>query len=312
RSAYVAYSPDVGFPGAAEVIGCFAELAVREGVQRLVLLSGRGEPGALRTEEALFAAGAPAASVVRASFFAQNFSEGFFAGMVRSGTVAFPAEGVAEPFIDVEDIAEVAVEALTGDPGRHAGRVHEVTGPRALTFPEAVAEVAAAIGRELDYVPLTFERFRAGMVGQGVPPEAAAQLTELFGEILDGRNSAVADGVPAALGRKATDFSEYAERTAATGVWDASWPPAGPGPPAVKPAALSPIAGCPCFSAGLGGIGRPMPPRPAKGGRCRGPAGTRGPRPRGNRRPAGRTGSSPAYPTASEPEAGGPGRGSGG
>jgi len=222
RSAYVAYSPDVGFPGAAEVIGSFAELAVREGVQRLVLLSGRGEPGALRTEEALFAAGAPAASVVRASFFAQNFSEGFFAGMVRSGTVAFPAEGVAEPFIDVEDIAEVAVEALTGDPGRHAGRVHEVTGPRALTFPEAVAEVAAATGRELDYVPLTFERFRAGMVGQGVPPEAAAQLTELFGEILDGRNSAVADGVPAALGRKATDFSEYAERTAATGVWDAS------------------------------------------------------------------------------------------
>src|SRR5690606_11542036 len=157
-SAYVAYSPDVGFPDAAEVIGSFAELAVREGVQRLVLLSGRREPGALRSEEALFPAGAAAASVVlasfstpkfSASFFAQNFSEGFFAGMVRSGTVAFPAEGVAEPFIDVEDIAEVAVEALIGDPGRHAGRVHEVTGPRALTFPEAVEEVAAATGREL-------------------------------------------------------------------------------------------------------------------------------------------------------------------
>ncbi|WP_017591627.1 NmrA family NAD(P)-binding protein [Nocardiopsis potens] len=219
RSAYVAYSPDVGFPGASEAVGAFAELAVREGVQRLVLLSGRGEPGARRSEEALFAAGAPAASVVRASFFAQNFSEGFFADMVRSGAVAFPAEGVPEPFIDAGDIADVAVEALTGDPARHAGRVHEVTGPRALTFPEAVAEVSAAVGREIAYVPLAFEAFRDGMVGQGAPPEFAARLTELFGEILDGRNSAATGGVRDVLGREAADFSEYAKRTAATGVW---------------------------------------------------------------------------------------------
>ncbi|MFW5418114.1 NmrA family transcriptional regulator [Nocardiopsis sp. CNT-189] len=222
RSAYVAYSPDVGFPGASEAVGAFAELAVREGVRRLVLLSGRGEPGARRSEEALFAAGAPAASVVRASFFAQNFSEGFFAGMIRSGTVVFPAEGVAEPFIDAVDIADVAVEALTGDPGRHAGRVHEVTGPRALTFPEAVGEISAAAGREIAYVPLSFEAFRGGMVEQGAPPEFAARLTELFGEILDGRNSAAADGVRTALGREATAFSEYAKRTAATGVWNPS------------------------------------------------------------------------------------------
>ena len=215
-AVYIAYSPDVGFPGAAETIEEFARTAVSLGVERLVLLSGRGEAGARRSERAVQDAGA-AWTVVRSSFFAQNFSEDFLADAVRGGVLAFPAGEVVEPFIDAEDIADVATAALTED--GHAGQVYEVTGPRLLTFADATAEIAAAARREIDYLPITGEDFRAGMLADGVPAEFAAQLTGLFTEVLDGRNAHLSDGVQRALGRQPRDFTDYARDAAATGVW---------------------------------------------------------------------------------------------
>jgi uncharacterized protein YbjT (DUF2867 family) len=125
---------------------------------------------------------------------------------------------VAEPFIDIEDIADVAVAALTED--GHAGRVYEVTGPRLLTFAEAVAEIAAAIGREIRYVPVTGDEFAAGMIAQGVPRDFAMALTQLFEGVLDGRNSSLTNGVDAAIGRAPNDFAAYAKAAAAERVWD--------------------------------------------------------------------------------------------
>ena len=215
-SVYVAYSPDAGFPGAAEAIGALGELAVESGARRVVLLTGRGEAGALRSEEAVQNSGAEW-TIVRSSFFAQNFSEDFLADAVRSGVVAFPAGEVAEPFIDVQDIADVAVAALTQD--GHAGRVYEVTGPRLLTFADAVGEIAAATGREIRYLPITAEQFATGMIEQGVPRDFAVALAELMETVLDGRNSSVTDGVQAAIGRAPTDFAEYATQAASGHAW---------------------------------------------------------------------------------------------
>jgi uncharacterized protein YbjT (DUF2867 family) len=215
-SVYVAYSPDAGFPGAAESIGSLANLAVESGARRVVLLTGRGEAGARRSEEAVQNSSAEW-TIVRSSFFAQNFSEDFLTEAVRSGVVAFPAGLVAEPFIDVQDIADVAVAALTQD--GHAGRVYEVTGPRLLTFADAVAEITAATGREICYVPITVEQFATGMIEQGVPRDFAVALAELMEPVLDGRNSSVTDGVQAAIGRAPTDFAEYATRAAAGHAW---------------------------------------------------------------------------------------------
>ncbi|SCL14342.1 Uncharacterized conserved protein YbjT, contains NAD(P)-binding and DUF2867 domains [Micromonospora nigra] len=211
-AAYISYFPDLGFPGAADAVGGFAKLAVSKGVQRLVLLSGRGEQQARISEEAVQETGA-AVTVVRASWFNQNFSEDILLEPVLAGEIALPAGGSAEPFVDADDIADVAVAALTED--RHAGEVYELTGPRLLTFDDVAAEISRATGREVRYLPVTAEQYAAVLRENDLP----AEYVELFTVILDGRNAHLTDGVQRALGREPRDFREFARDTAATGVW---------------------------------------------------------------------------------------------
>ncbi len=217
-SAYVAHYWDA-LPGAAETLGAFADLAVESGVRRLVLLSGRGEDEAERAERAVRASGAEL-TVLRSTWFAQNFSEDYWQEQLQAGELALPAGEVPEPFVDADDIADVAVAALTDD--RHIGEVYELTGPRPLTFAEAVDEIAEATGRDIRYMPISIEDFAAAAGEQGVPSEVVEMLTFIFAEVLDGRNAHLADGVQRALGREPRDFGDYARDAAATGVWNAS------------------------------------------------------------------------------------------
>jgi uncharacterized protein YbjT (DUF2867 family) len=217
-SAYVTHYWDA-IPGAAETLGSFADLAVGSGVPRLVLLSGRGEDEAERAERAVRDSGAEL-TVLRSTWFAQNFSENDWREQVQAGELALPAGGTPEPFVDADDIADVVVAALTDD--RHVGEVYELTGPRLLTFAEAVDEIARAVGREIRYVPISIEDFAAAAAEQGVPSEVVEMLTFIFGEVLDGRNAHLADGVRRALGREPRDFSDYARDAAATGIWNSS------------------------------------------------------------------------------------------
>jgi uncharacterized protein YbjT (DUF2867 family) len=216
-SVYVTYQPDLAVPGAADAVRSFADLAVESGVRRLVLLSGRGEDGAERGEEAVRESGAEW-TILRSSYFDQNFSESFFLGPVLGGELALPAGDVAEPFVDAEDIADVAVAALTQD--GHAGELYELTGPRLLTFREAVDEISRATGREVRYVPVSTEEFAAGLEREGIPAEVVELMAYIFTEVLDGRNAHLTDGVRRALGRGPGDFTDYARQAAATGVWD--------------------------------------------------------------------------------------------
>jgi uncharacterized protein YbjT (DUF2867 family) len=215
-SAYVSHYWDA-VPGAAETLGLFADLAVASGVRRLVLLSGRGEEEAERAQRPVRESGAEL-TVLRSTWFAQNFSEDYWREQVQAGEVALPAATTPEPFVDANDIADVAVAALTDD--RHVGEAYELTGPRLLTFAEAVDEIAQATGREIRYVPISIEDFAAAAAEQGVPGEVVELLTRLFGEVLDGRNAHVTDGVRRALGREPRDFSDYARDAAATGIWN--------------------------------------------------------------------------------------------
>jgi uncharacterized protein YbjT (DUF2867 family) len=127
---------------------------------------------------------------------------------------------VPEPFVDADDIADVAVAALTEE--GHVGQLYELTGPRLLTFAEAVEEIANAVGREISFVPISVEDFSAAAAEQGVPGEVIDLLTYLFSEVLDGRNAHVTGGVQRALGREPRDFADYARDAAATGVWSAA------------------------------------------------------------------------------------------
>ncbi len=215
-AAYITYAPDLAIPGAAEAIHSFVEEAAKQGVQRLVLLSGRGEEEAQRCERIVQDAGAEW-TIVRASWFNQNFSEGEFLGMVLDGAITLPAAEIPEPFVDVNDIADVVTAALTED--GHSGEIYEVTGPRMLTFTEVAKEISRAAGREVQFVQIPKEAFADAIAESGAPEEIAWLLNYLFDTVLDGRNAYVCDGVQRALGREPTDFADYAHQIAASGVW---------------------------------------------------------------------------------------------
>ncbi|MFC4377628.1 NAD(P)H-binding protein [Nocardia halotolerans] len=215
-SVYLAFQPDLAVPGAPDVIRAFTAAARSAGVGSVVLLSGRGEPEALECEQVVRDSGLRW-TVVRCAFFAHNFNEGAFLDDVLAGAVALPNGDVPEPFVHVDDIAEVAFAALTD--ARHAGQVYELTGPRALTFAEAVAEIADATGRRITFHPVTRPEFVATLTEYQVPGEVISLLDYLFGTILDGRNTPTADGVHRALNRPPRDFTTYTKETAATGVW---------------------------------------------------------------------------------------------
>ncbi|MER5573510.1 NmrA family NAD(P)-binding protein [Streptomyces massasporeus] len=219
-AAYLAHPSDVGAPGAAEAVGALAREAVGLGVRRLVLLSARGEDQALPTEEALHASGADW-TVVRAAWFAQNFSEGPLVAELReSGELVFPADEVREPFLDVRDIADVVVAALTsGD--RYVGRTLTLSGARLLTFGEAVAEIAGATGRPLTYRAVSTRDYGEALVGFGVPREEVAGMTAIFDTLLDGRNAHLSDGVREVLGRAPRNFGDFVREEAAAGTWKA-------------------------------------------------------------------------------------------
>lgn len=216
-SVYVSFQPDLAVPGAVETIQQFSKTAVKNGVRKLVLLSGRGEVEAQQCEEAVMNAGSDW-TIVRASWFNQNFSEGDFLAPILAGYVALPAGDVGEPFVDANDIADVAVAALTEE--GHHGEVYEVTGPRLWTFKEAIQEIAKTTGRPILFEQVPMEAYASMLIQFGVPKEVISLVTYLFTEVLDGRNASLTNGVERALGRKPIDFKEYVRRTAATGVWN--------------------------------------------------------------------------------------------
>lgn len=205
RAAYVTYYPDLALPGAAARVQRFATAAVRNGVEQLVLLTGRGEPHVLPAERAVIESGARY-TLLRCAFFAQNFSEGAFAPV--GDELVFPAVAATEPFVDADDIADVAVEALTSE--RHDGRIYELTGPRLMSFADVARELSRALGRDIRYVPVSFEAYAEGLAPY-LPPEQVKFFIELFQGLFDGHNAYLSDDVEHVLGRKARDFASYAD-----------------------------------------------------------------------------------------------------
>ena len=217
KAIYITYYPDLAAPGALETIRLFTDVAVAAGVRRLVLLSGRGEPEAQRCEQVIRLSGVEW-TLLRASWFSQNFSESYLLDPILAGEVALPAGDVGEPFVDADDIADVAVAALTED--THLGRLYELTGPRLWTFAEATAAIARATRRPVRYVQVSNEEFVSGLRRADVPPAIVGLLAYLFGEVLDGRNARLTSGVADALSRPPRDFADYVRDTAKSGVWN--------------------------------------------------------------------------------------------
>ncbi|WP_319456620.1 MULTISPECIES: NAD(P)H-binding protein [unclassified Mycobacterium] len=217
---YLTYYPDLAVPGSVDAVRALTGMAKEAGVSRLVLLSGRNEVEAERAEDVVKASGLRW-TIVRCAFFAQNFSEGAWLDEVLAGSVALPVRDVQEPFVDADDIADVVVAALTED--RHVGQLYELTGPRLLSFGEAVAEVAAAAGRDVQFVSVSIDDYVSMLAEYGMPKDFIWLLNHLFTEVL-GSKAQLADGVQRALGREPKDFAQYVRQTAATGVWGPTSP----------------------------------------------------------------------------------------
>lgn len=214
-AAYVTYFPDLAFPGGVEKVGALAAQAKDLGVERLVLLSGRGEHHAKLGEEAVREAG-PDVTIVRSTWFAQNFSEGYLRDPILAGILPMPGGAIKDPIIDIDDVADVVVAALTEE--GHAGEIYEVTGPRLMGWADMAEELSRAIGRPIQHVPIRFEDFHAN-VAQSGGDFVADVFTAIARETLDGRNENVCDGVERALGRPPRDFAEFATTAAKAGAW---------------------------------------------------------------------------------------------
>lgn len=216
--AYVTYFPDLAFPGAVEKVEALCKVALEAGLQHVVLLSGRGEHHARLGEEVVRASGIDF-TLVRSAWFAQNYSEGYLRDPILSGVLPMPGGDTKEPIIDIDDIADVVVAALTEE--GHVGKLYEVTGPRLMSFAEMADVLSTAIGRPVQHVPITFEDFHANVAAAG-GDFVADVFTAIARETLDGRNAKVCDGVMRALGRPPRDFADYAATAARSGAWSSA------------------------------------------------------------------------------------------
>lgn len=216
--AYIVYYPDLAVPGAKEAIKALTEAALKEGLEKVVLLSGKGEAEAEACEEIVANSGLNY-TLVRASWFNQNFSEGAFLDFVLAGEVALPMPAAEIPFVDVNDIAEVVTKVLVDD--YYNGETLTVTGPEKLTFKQVVKIVEQGLGKDIRYVPISIAQFKEGMKQAGLPDSYVWLFGYLFKEVLGNPdNQQVSYDVERVLGRKATSFEEYVEKTVLSGVWN--------------------------------------------------------------------------------------------
>ena len=216
KALYVTYHPDLSVPGASDHIRALLAIAETQGVERIVLLSGRGEEEAQLCERLVLHASIPA-TIVRCGWFNQNFSESFFRDLLLSGTLAVPNAHVGEGYVDADDIADVVTTALIED--GHEGQIYQLTGPELLTFRDVASIFHDVTGRELNVVDVSREEFVDGLEAAQLP-EGMVQLVDyLFNEVLDGRNASLGDGVQRALGRPPRDFRSFLQKAHLSGAF---------------------------------------------------------------------------------------------
>lgn len=218
-TVYITFQPDLAIPSAPSIIQSFTSLASSHGVRKMVLLSGRGEAEAQRCED-IVKATASSWTIIRASWFNQNFSEGFFLNDILAGRIVLPRVASPEPFVDADDIADVVVKCLLDD--KHNTKTYELTGPELLTFEQAIHHVASASANRLEYEEMPMDAYEEMMRSYHVPEDQLWLIRYLFTEVLDGRNASITNDVELVLGRKARSFSQFAAESASLGIWSAA------------------------------------------------------------------------------------------
>jgi len=215
---YVTYQPDLAVPGAKEAISELVKVSKKAGVSKMVLLSGKGEREAELCEDIVINSGIDY-TIIRASWFNQNFSENFLLEPILDGVVALPQAHVKIPFVDAEDIADVAVKVLNDN--SYNGKIFELTGSETLTFKEAIAVIAKATNRSISFIPLSLEAYGTAMKDMQLPEDFIWLINYLFDVVLGNpNNSIITEDINLLLGRAPKTFRDFAEESAALGIWN--------------------------------------------------------------------------------------------
>ncbi|MES2560396.1 MAG: NmrA family NAD(P)-binding protein [Bacteroidota bacterium] len=215
-TVYITFYPDIALPSSEAIIFNFAQAAKKAGVKKAVLLSGRGEPEAVACENVIRNSGM-AWTIVRSSFFMQNFSEGMWAGDIAAKEFVIPTVKAKEPFVDIDDIADVVVETLTNS--KHDGKVYEMTGPELLSFEEVISKLSLALQSQIHLKQVPIKEYRTILKEHQLPQDLIGLISYLLTEVMDGRNESMKHDIELVLNRKPGSFDNYIQKTIQAGFW---------------------------------------------------------------------------------------------
>ena len=186
------------------------QLAHRAGVQHAVLLSARGveflPDGAVGRAERALQDGPVPWTILRPTHFAQNFTEAMFVPV--DGRIVAPVGTGAEPFIDVNDLAAVAAEVMTKR--EYDGRILALSGPEALTFDDAAAELERVTGAKTRFEDESDDDHVRRLRAAGTPEMYIEWRMAMLNGIRSGADAYVSTGVEEVLRRPATSFTGWA------------------------------------------------------------------------------------------------------
>ncbi|MCB1488167.1 MAG: SDR family oxidoreductase [Bauldia sp.] len=150
-------------------------------------------------------------TILRANSFFQNLLSQM-QSIRAEGRFYLPLGQAHQSLVDVADIAAVAVTRLL-DENATSG-TFDITGPQSLTFREVAGELGKALGRDVDYVPISNEAFRDYLLGVGLPKAAAENVAELFDVFADGSYAGVSDDFERVVGRPPRPYAAFAAELA--------------------------------------------------------------------------------------------------
>lgn len=216
NQVYISFQPDLAVPSSLEAIKTLVQVCQKNQVKRLVLLSGRGEPEARACEQIVQNSGLEW-TILRSSWFLQNFSEGIFLESISAGRVLFPKVETREPFVDLDDLCDLAFASLVTE--NHKNKLYELTGPELVSFRDVFETIAEVTNQTIPFEELPLDDYLSTLKEFGLPEDVLWLIDYLFRTVLDGRNESVENDLELALGRKPKDFRTYAKETAKTGIW---------------------------------------------------------------------------------------------
>ena len=198
-------------PGSDKMGQTVVDLAKQAGIKHIVKLSAAGvennDAAPLRAAEKMVEASGIPYTHLRPSFFNQNFSTGQ-AESIKNGALYLPTGDGKTAFIDTRDIAAVAVAAFTA-PTKHANKAYTLTGSQALDHYQVVEFISKVTGKEVKYVAMSDEDYRAMITAQGWPQPLIEMMSNLYGMVRQGWTEGITTNVTEVLGRAPITFEQF-------------------------------------------------------------------------------------------------------